>query len=152
MYFHGCNIVSLRVRVATQAHWCDWCDTLWTRCCLIQIGLWRDAFSSVKSVDNLDKYRGTKTQKKLIQNQYLIRIDTFTCLWICIYNAYRAFVAMELESRGSASVDKLSWPHCIKVIFSQMRMSGKIQKTGIKLGKRSEADCSGVTPTQTCIK
>ena len=51
---------------------------------------------------------------------------------------------MELESRGSASVDKLSWPHCIKVIFSQMRKSGKIQKTGIKLGKRSGADCSGI--------
>ena len=51
---------------------------------------------------------------------------------------------MELESRGSATVDKLSWTHCIKVIFSQMRMSGKIQKTGIKLGKRSGAEGSGV--------
>ena len=37
---------------------------------------------------------------------------------ICIYNACMAFVAMELDSSGRASADKLSWP-CIKVIFSQ---------------------------------
>ena len=43
---------------------------------------------------------------------------------------------MELESRGSASVDKLSWTHCIKVIFSQMRMSGKNSKDRDKVGEK----------------